>query len=181
MPFIRKAPSVILRVLPLTDCPLHNVLHSPHDYPLYYDSLYYPQFHEAIFDNPASVCIWLSHQFDAHAESCVSCTVCSPFSEFHVEYSADISLVTCGNTCMTLSRMDIESSTFSICGAVHCLCSSSCTSDDWSATALVVRSQKPAWLYRDDEYVTQALDTLSLSELQCVAHALPAASVGPHH
>ena len=57
--FLVKQPSVVCRVLSSNLCPPHDVLHDIETYPLFYDPLYYPQYHLHVFSTAENFCSWL--------------------------------------------------------------------------------------------------------------------------
>jgi len=57
--FLVKQPSVVCCVLNSDLRPPHDLLHDIQTYPLFYDALYYPQYHLHVFSTAESFCSWL--------------------------------------------------------------------------------------------------------------------------
>jgi hypothetical protein len=164
MPFINKQPYRQPRALNLVDCPPHNEPHAPCLYPLYYNALYYPQYHESCFSNPTSVSAWLMHELDSHPDWCVSCTP-KPFcAKYEVAYSKGIFTVI-GIGTLSLTLADIESANFNFCRLFDRLLQNHPSGDKLAETAMSVLSNIPIWLFHDDAHLTQALSELSCTEL----------------
>ncbi|KAG2112593.1 uncharacterized protein F5147DRAFT_683654 [Suillus discolor] len=67
-PFISKHPSRVPRVLEVAACPPYNLCHLIELYPLYYDPLYYPQYHPSVFATSENFCIWLRASLSTHCD-----------------------------------------------------------------------------------------------------------------
>ena len=72
--FLVKQPSVVCRVLSSDFCPPHDVLHDIETYPLFYDSLYYPQYHLRVFSTAENFCSWLQSSLTSHRDLCPTCS-----------------------------------------------------------------------------------------------------------
>jgi hypothetical protein len=55
------------------------VYHDIEDFPLYYDPLYYPDYHQSLFDVERAVCLWLLKGLKNHFMSC-------PKNQFYDDY-----------------------------------------------------------------------------------------------
>jgi len=71
--FLCKRPSTNARVLELNDCPPHNLIHDITSYPLFYDPLYLPGDHLAVFATSDTFCSWLQSVLVSHTQSCWGC------------------------------------------------------------------------------------------------------------
>jgi hypothetical protein len=78
MLFLTKQPSVLSRVLDIRDCPPHFTPHDVSTYPLYYDALYYPQFHSAVYASAHQFCSWLQQSLSSHYTTCARCRHLNP-------------------------------------------------------------------------------------------------------
>ena len=67
--FLVKQPSVVCRVLDSDLCPPHDVLHD-RNLSLFYDALYYPQYHLHVFSTAENFCSWLQSSLTSHRELC---------------------------------------------------------------------------------------------------------------
>ncbi|KAG2137734.1 hypothetical protein BD769DRAFT_1435872, partial [Suillus cothurnatus] len=72
-PFLTKYPSHVPRVLDAVACPPHNLCHLIESYPLYYDPVYYPQFHTSVFATSENFCLWLRVSLSTHCNACLTC------------------------------------------------------------------------------------------------------------
>ena len=70
MPFINKWACRAGRVLAYKDCPPHDTMHETNDYPLYYDTLYFPELHLSTFETMETVKAWLFTGIGKHKISC---------------------------------------------------------------------------------------------------------------
>lgn len=57
--FVCKSPCMCAHVLDIADCPPHVVTYEILSYPQFYNLLYYPIYHSAIFNTSDSFCRWL--------------------------------------------------------------------------------------------------------------------------
>jgi hypothetical protein len=85
-PFLCKRPSTNPRVLDANDCPPHNLAHDLTSYPLFYDPLYYPSHHSAVFATADTFCRWLESALVTHTHSCCKCraSTCAIAVTLHV-------------------------------------------------------------------------------------------------
>ncbi|KAG2080377.1 hypothetical protein BD769DRAFT_1556345 [Suillus cothurnatus] len=72
-PFLTKYPSHVPRVLDAVAYPPHNLCHLIESYPLYYDPVYYPQFHTSVFATSENFCLWLRVSLSTHCNACLTC------------------------------------------------------------------------------------------------------------
>ena len=72
--FLVKQSSVVCRVLSSDLCPPHDVLHDIETYPLFYDPLYYPQYHLRIFSTAENFCSWLQSSLTSPRDLCLMCS-----------------------------------------------------------------------------------------------------------
>ena len=61
-----------------SECPDFDVIHDPSRYETFYDPLYSPGDHPALFDSESSACAWLLHGLQHHTVPCESCTSSTP-------------------------------------------------------------------------------------------------------
>ncbi|PBK99274.1 hypothetical protein ARMGADRAFT_1007851 [Armillaria gallica] len=64
---LSKYPCRRARVLDEEQVPLDGEEHLVADYPDYYDALYFPEYHQKVFETPESVCAWLGEIFSAES------------------------------------------------------------------------------------------------------------------
>ncbi|KAJ3574414.1 hypothetical protein NP233_g1788 [Leucocoprinus birnbaumii] len=74
--FLVKSPCRVLHVLAPGTTPSHDVAHDISQYPLYYDPIYYPEYHRAVFMSPSSICAWLEDALNFHLRYCPNCLGC---------------------------------------------------------------------------------------------------------
>lgn len=60
-------------VLTIVSCP-PDVVYDTQKYPLFYDPLYYPQCHSAVFANACSFSLWLQSLLEDHGWRCPQCS-----------------------------------------------------------------------------------------------------------
>jgi len=119
-PFLTKYPSHVPRVLDAVACPPHNLCHLIESYPLYYDPVYYPQFHTSVFATSENFCLWLRVSLSTHCNACLTCRSKFPSdvsSLLSVSVLSDgVSLCVCiDNVPMTFDRAWFESPGYSHC------------------------------------------------------------------
>ena len=133
--FLVKQPSVVCRVLNSDLCPHHDLLHDIESYPIFYDALYYPQYHLIlrVFSTPENFCSWL--------QLCIRelCSACSPlFQTTSVVYDGLALCVRVDDIAMTFARFTFwiryvfslqHLQAFSGCFSSHC-CIMSCVDED---------------------------------------------------
>src|ERR1700676_3060267 len=164
MVFLQKRPCVLVRVLSDTDCPPHDIFHTPCQYPCYYDSLYYPQYHVSDFQNSDSVCQWLLTGLNEHRATCVSCPLRSGLSDTAVLFQEGQFTVSVGDLSFRLSVLDIESASFSFCRLARRFVNLS-VSTAWLRVAKFVLSQNPSWLNRPEDLYVRSLEELPRGDL----------------
>ena len=169
MPFVNKMPCTVARVLALEACPPHDVLHSPSEYPKYYDALYYPQFNQNVFRTPLSVCVWLCAALENHYQDCGAC--CQRQRDFRVDYDKNRILVTLGSRAESLSIVEVESPTFTLCRVFRRFNSSLCDLMEPNLK-LILLTQNPSWCYRTDADFARALTELPKPDLSHTARRL---------
>ncbi|KAG1873527.1 hypothetical protein DFJ58DRAFT_362573 [Suillus subalutaceus] len=145
---------------------MHNVT----EYPIYYDALYYPQYHAYNFDTPDKFCAWLLKSLVSHHRSCHTCSFefrgCVAFNGFSV-------VVTDGHRSLSLRPSEFESS-----GYRHCvlLCRFSVCGCDGLASSLARKFDcLPAWIDYDEQTIVTHLfiSNLSSRESLSVEKCLP--------
>jgi hypothetical protein len=165
MLFIDKRACTAPRVLSLDDCPADKVPHMLSDYPIYYDALYFPELHPSVFETADSFCHWLSkavrdHQCGLHACSCTSLVLL-----FGVDYIDGSFNVTLGRHSMSLSKTDVELSSFTVCRTIRRLLQVAVVDDSFDRTRHVLLDQNPIWCYRPDPEISRALMELPVPTL----------------
>jgi len=167
--FVQKQPCVLSRVLSDMDCPLHNILHTPCQYPIYYDTLYYPQYHLTDFQDGDTVCQWLITGLDQHCATCESC-LCSGLLDTAVHFQEGQFTISAGDVSLWLSVSDIESAIY-----IFCLLSQQFVNllacAEWLCAAEFVLSQNPSWLNHLKDIYVGSLDALTRSDLYVATHA----------
>ena len=170
MVFLQKRPSVVPRVLSDADCPPHDIFHTPCQYPRYYDSLYYPQYHLSDFQDSNSVCQWLLSGLEQHRTTC-SRRPCSDLGHTAVHYREGLFTIAAGNSSLSLTVADIESAVFSFCRLARQFVNLTAYTA-WLPAAEFVLGQNPSWLNHSEELYVRTLDALPRSELYAAAHAV---------
>ena len=111
--FLVKQPSVACRVLNSDLCPPHDLLHDIESYPIFYDALYYPQYHLCVFSTPENFYSWLQLCISSHRELC---STCSPlFQTTSVVHDGLALCVRVDDVAMTFARSHFESAMYSHC------------------------------------------------------------------
>ena len=160
MPFLSKRACTASRVLLLTDCPPHDVPHLPFEYPIYYDALYYPEFHGPVFDTPPSFLRWLSLSLKDHHRTCRSCPRFDDHG-FHVDYTHEHFCINFESRSLSLSIAEVEASSFSLCHLLRRFWSMSHNPASFANTKLMMLNETPVWCYRADTDLARALNELS--------------------
>jgi hypothetical protein len=152
MVFLDKRPCVLSHVLLDTDRPPHDILHTLCQYPRYYDSIYYPQYHLFNFQDSDSICLWLVTGLEQHHTTCMSgLRLC--LSGTAVQFSEGQFTISVGDLSLQMSVFDIESPVFSFC-QLACQFLNLSVSAEWILVGKFVLSQNPSWLTHDrDLYV----------------------------
>jgi Helitron helicase-like domain at N-terminus len=161
---MRKQPCTVTRVLELAECPPDEIPHDPCDYPHYYDPIYFPSIHETVFQNPKTICSWLSRSMKEHWMRCNSCdkpgvTSCS------VSFNADHFTLTCGQKSVSLLVSDIESEGFSYCRVSRKLYSEQAPGGTEQYDFNLTLSNNPCWFYFEDMQYETSLNQLSVPVL----------------
>lgn len=153
--FLRKQPCTVTRVLDLVECPPDEIPHDPLDYPLYYDPVYFPTMHETVFQDPNSVCRWLSIAMEEHWTRCNSCGKPLGVTSCSVTYSLDCFTLPCAQRSVTIRADDIESSGFTFCRVSRKFHSESASHPIENFDINITLSNNPYWFYfKDVEYET---------------------------
>lgn len=164
-----KVPSCVSRVLDEDDCPPFTV-HDIRDYPVHYDALYFPQYHDHIFATARSFCSWLLMSLAAHHRSCMKCAYrfsgCVTFDGVRIAVSShDVSA--------SLSLDYFERSGYCHCSVFREL-------RRRSLGDCFVRSldRQPPWLFSSEDTILSQLDSVSVSILSQTATRLACVGVG---
>ena len=160
---------MVARVLALEACPPHDVLHSLSEYLKYYDALYYPQFYQNVFYTPNSICVWLHAALENHYQDCGACCQCQ--RNFWVDCDKNQILVTMGSHALSLSIIEVESLTFTLCQVFRWFNSSLHDLMELNLK-LILLTQNPLWCYWTDADFACALTELPKPELFHTAHCL---------
>ncbi|KAG2123405.1 hypothetical protein DEU56DRAFT_983831 [Suillus clintonianus] len=172
MPFAVKLPCRSPRALAEHFCPPELVPHDHFDYPVYYDALYYPQYHTSHFETPQTFCSWLLQCLQTHHVSCPSCS--SPFVGC-VTFNGMSVVISRNNASTFLSLREIECP-----GYRHCMILGPLAMRHSSSVASSIASrleQCPPWLYYADSTIEHNLAALSVPVLKQCAVALPGTKV----
>jgi hypothetical protein len=116
----------------------------PCQYPQYYGSLYYPQYHLSDFHDSDTICQWSLTRLDLHHVSCMSCPHLS-LSVTAVQFHKRGFTISVGDLLLSLSILDIKSAMFSFCQLAQQFVKL-LVSLEWLHVAEFVLSQNPSWL-----------------------------------
>jgi len=184
MSFLSKQPSVLPRVLCASDCPPHDVLHECSEYPLYYDALYFPEYHSSLFRTEKKVCQWLLNGLLQHFVDC-------PFSPSNLPNNSHLSMnkiiyhapnffLQLFGVEIVFSKFDVESSSFNFCTLHRQLLAVrsntlSVSPDDCLCVADAERVlfEVPPWFFFKQFIYFRSLSRYSVSDLKPVAYSLP--------
>ena len=167
MPFLLKQPSVVARMLCASECPDFDVIHDPSRYETFYDPLYSPGDHPALFDSESSACAWLLRGLQHHTVPCQSCTSSTPTvctSAWKVSYSSETFEINTLNSRVNVSVSYVESRLFSFCRLYRRLLTVITDSEHVFDLSPVV-CHAPVWLLRNAHEAYPFLSALSLTEL----------------
>ncbi|KAG1894371.1 uncharacterized protein F5891DRAFT_1195355 [Suillus fuscotomentosus] len=157
MTFLNKAPSCVSCVVDKDICPPPTV-HAISDYPKYYDALYYPQYHPAVFATAQTFCAWLLKSLVSHCRCCLVCrnpfTGCVPFDGVHI-------VVTSSDVSLSLPLGVFESAGYHHCAIMHKLSLSS--NQVFSFTHTLV--QYPPWMFYSEDTIKSRLDAILFATL----------------
>jgi hypothetical protein len=162
MSFFNKRACTVPRVLSLEKCPPDEVPHMPSEYPLYYDALYFPEFHPSVFETPDSFCRWLTEAVSDHLNGFRACSCTSFIFPFAIDYRQGCFNVTFGPHSMLLSTADVESSSFTVCRTLRRLVT---FKEPFDTARAVLLNGDPTWCYRPDHEISRALMDLSAPAL----------------
>jgi hypothetical protein len=179
MPFLRKQPCTVSRVLSIADIPPHDVPHSHCEYAYYYDPLYFPQYHASIFDDKDNTCSWLQLGFEKHVRDCLSCDVprFPPNGVLLVQYMRGSFMLSTAGQDLYLAVEAIESPSFTFCRSSRLLSIRALPVAVWNQTVQNVLSELPPWFFCSDDHYTLSLASVSRRDL-CQAACFIGAS--PH-
>jgi hypothetical protein len=155
-----KLPCRASRALAEHTCPPELVPHELSAYPVYYDALYYPEYHASCFDTPRSFCSWLLSSLQQHPEHCPACSL--PFTGCVAFDGVSIIIENC-NASISVSPAEFESSYYRHCDIFRKLVSACklCV-----ASSVMFRLDHfPTWFYYTDDSIVLILSSLSVSVL----------------
>ncbi|KAG2737787.1 hypothetical protein P692DRAFT_201858186, partial [Suillus brevipes Sb2] len=163
--FLRKDPSTHVRVIDVDDCPPHDVEHEIPSYPVYYDPLYYPKYHDAVFATSDSFCAWLQTTLPSHCRSCFVCP--PPPATTSVEAASSDVIVRLGHETLLLPKSHFEASTYS-----HCSIFKQMAILAPHISLVSVLSRDPVWLAHPLSTHAENLSALSAPVLRVAAEAI---------
>jgi hypothetical protein len=168
--FLTKAPSCVTRALEEDICPPFTA-HDIRDYPVYYDALYYPRYHESRFATAHSFCSWLLESLVSHHRSCSGCTElftgCVSFDGIRI-------IVASQHGSQSFSLPFFESAGYHHC-SVFSVLRRSVTLEGYSARSL---AQHPPWLFSSKDTICAQLECVSASVLSRTVSSLLCVCVG---
>ena len=170
MLFIDKSLCQRARVLDSQDCPPSGINHTVNEYPIYYDPLYHPFEHPALFETPATVCAWLMSALQAHPAQCSTCSKASFYG--HISFLCEVFEVHIdANHSVFLNKSDLESASYHHC-QIFCMIDKLLAANNSSHVSecfrLVVEDDPP-WFFHSDEHYEFLLSTLTVPVLREVS------------
>ncbi|KAG2142130.1 hypothetical protein BD769DRAFT_52350 [Suillus cothurnatus] len=167
--FLCKRPSTNARVLEIDDCPPHNLVHDITSYPLFYDPLYHPGDHVAVFATSDTFCSWLQSALVSHIHSCLGCR--SSPRPIAVTWEAPHINVSIDGTLLPFLPAYFESRRYSHCSIFsHYQTSQSTVSMQACLSSFLARD--PLWFSSPFEDYRNYLSALPASVLRTVARNL---------
>jgi hypothetical protein len=166
--FLNKKPSVVTRILDFADCSTHSTIHDVQMYPIYYDALYFPQFHPHVYVSPSNFCLWLQVSLVSH---CVGCARCCRLNALVTVLFDGVSLsVGLDGLHHTFARSYFESETYTHC-SVFCRFAAACFVLPPTAASLVTLRQHddPPWFHYEDAHYHGSLQSLMAPHLRSIA------------
>ncbi|KAG1829716.1 hypothetical protein DFJ58DRAFT_737237 [Suillus subalutaceus] len=167
--FLHKTPSVITRVLDVNDCPPLHVLHSPADFPLYYDPLYHPECHPAVFETPSGFCSWLYSALNYHVLSCAKCASCI---EVHsVSFDGVAVNIRIGGVSVSFSPSHFAPASYAHCSVFRCY--EGCRAAVTMESCLLLKFKRdPPWFFHAVDIYRDNLSEVPAADLRDIARRL---------
>ena len=146
-------------------CPPVEIPHVIDDYPVYYDALYFPLLHPAVFENSHNFCNWLASALNNHQLLCHRCPVVKNVSVF---YDGMIMIITCDARSVAISLHTLQSAQYHHCSVLLKMTDLDVLS---VSQCLPIRSSDlPSWFLYSPELVKQQLMSMSMDDLVSSAH-----------
>ena len=170
---MEKSASRRSRVLDVSDCPPEDVPHYIHDYPLFYDALYYPELYPHYFVDSESCTTWLRRELNVHLRNCLVCRHLDVHSVPRVQWVSPSFEV---SACCPPVKIDfavLQSNMYSHCNILAALMSSLNGRLRGSAQQFnSLANDIPLWLTLSDDHYSRRLLELPASLLKKAAALL---------